>query len=197
MSSRSLISWVVASAACVLLALYIVNLFRTGKFSLGGALLGLAVGLLVIGLVAGVGAARVRSLRRRYPRAYVSNVALYDQLHPQLRQVSAALGTDVPSLGARRSGAVVLDETALRVFVGLRPRQILELPSTDIASIRVANAPQGKWVLPSFEIVFTVQGRTLPLDICLMNSNFGFPHAVGRRELDKQLPLARQARATS
>jgi hypothetical protein len=92
---------------------------------------------------------------------------------------------------------VVLDDAALRIFVGLRPRQILELPSSAIASIGLAKAPQGKWVLPSLEIVFTVQGRAFPLDICMMNSNFGFPHALGRVEVEKQLALARQARPTS
>jgi hypothetical protein len=191
------ITWVAAGAACVVVALYSINLFSTGQFSLGGALLGLAVGLLIIGFVAGVGAARVRSLRSRYPQAFVSNVALYDQLYHQLGEISEALGANAFRLGGRRSGSVVLDEGALRIFVGLRPRLALELPSTDIAAMGIARAPQGKWVLPSLEIVFTFQGGAFPLDICLMNSNFGFPHAVGRVELDKQLALARQACAPS
>jgi hypothetical protein len=191
------IGWLAAGAGCILVAVYVINLFRSGQFSVGGALLGLVLGLLIIGLVAVVGVARVRSLVRRYPHAFVSNVAMYPQLHLQLREISDALGVDASNLRSVRSASMVMDDTSLRIFAGLPLRQILALPSTAIASINVARAPQGKWVLPSLEVVFSFQGRTLPLDFCLGNSNFRFPHAVGRVELDRKLAVAREALVTS
>jgi len=189
--------WVAAGVACVLVALYVVYVFRSAQFSVAGVLLGLALGLLVIGLVATIGVTRVRSLRRQYPRAFVANVAMYYQLHVQLHEISDALGVDASNLRSRRSGAMVLDDVSLRFFAGLPLRQILALPSTAIASISVAKAPQGKWILPSLEMDFSIQGRTLPLDVCLMNSNFRFPHAVGRVELNRQLAVAEKALAKS
>ena len=196
-SSRSVIGWLSAGAGCILVAVYVVNVFRSGQFSVGGALLGLVLGLLIIGLVTVVGVARVRSLVRRYPHAFVANVAMYSQLRLQLRQLSDALGVDASKLGSRRSASMVLDDVSLRIFAGLQLRQIVALPSTAIASINVARAPQGKWVLPSLEVVFSFQGRTQPLDFCLESSNFWFLHAAGRVELDSQLAVARKALATS
>ncbi len=196
MSSRRVIGWVAAGAACILVALYAVNLFRSGQFSVGGAILGLVLAALIVGFVAAVGVARVRALRRRYPHAFVANVAMYSQLHRQLREISDALGVDASQLGSHRSASMVLDDTSLRIFAGLPLRQILALPSTAIASISVVQAPQGKWVLPSLEVAFSFHGRTLPLDFCLVNSNFRFPHAVGPVGLDRQLAVARKAHAS-
>lgn len=197
MSSRSVIGWVTAGAGCILVAVYVVNLFRSGQFSVGGVLLGLVLGGLIIGYFAVVGVMRVRSLVRRYPHAFVANLAMYPQLHLQLREISDALGVDASNLRSVRSASMVMDDTSLRIFAGLPLIQILALPSTAIAGINVARAPQGKWVLPSLEVVFSFQGRTLPLDFCLGNSNFQVPHAVGRVELDRQLAVARKALARS
>lgn len=197
MSSRRVIGWLGAGAACILVAVYVVNLFLFGQFSVVGALLGLVLALLIIGLVTVVAAARVRSLVRRYPHAFVANVAMYSQLCLQLRELSDALGVDVSKLGLSRSASMVLDDVSLRIFAGLPLRQIVALPSTAIASISVAKAPQGKWVLSSLEVVFSFQGRTLPLDFCFGSSNFWFLHAAGRVELDSQLAVARKAVARS
>jgi len=172
-------------------AFYVVYLFRSGQFNLAGAVLGLVLVLLIVGTVAAIGAARVRSLRRRYARAFVSNVAMYPQLHLQLREISHALGIDDSAVRWRRSAAVVLDDTSLRIFAGLPLRQLLALPSAAISSITIARAPQGKWMLPSLEVVVACQGRILPLDLCIMTSGFRFPHVVGRAELEKQLAQAR------
>jgi len=182
-------------AALGIVVAFVVNLLRSAQFGIAGAVLGLGIVLLVIGTVAAVGAMRVRSLRRRYPRALVSNVAMYPQLHLQLREVSHALGVNPSELRSRRSGAMVLDDTSLRIFAGVPLRQVLALPSTAISSISIARAPQGKWMLSSLEVVFACHRRALPLDLCLMTSKFQFPHVVDRAELEKQLAQARQALA--
>jgi hypothetical protein len=127
---------------------------------------------------------------------FVSNVAMCAQMHVQVREVSNALGVNASNLGSRRSGAVVLDERSLRIFAGLPLKQILELPSTAIVKMSVVKAPQGKWVLPSLELVFSLQSRTMPLDLCLMNS-FGFPMRSEASSSTGSLRWHGKAQATS
>lgn len=189
--------WIGAGTLCVVVALFTVNLVRSGQFNAGGAVFGVVGVVLVVGSIAGIGIARLRTLRGRYPRAFVSNLALYPQLYDQIRELTQALGTDISPLGSRRMVSMVLDDESLRLFAGFPLKEVLAFPSTAITSVDIAKAPQGKWVLSSLEVVFSVRGRRIPLDFCLMNSTFAVPHAVGRAELERRLPVARKALAAS
>jgi len=193
LSARRIVSWSAVGLAVALLAAYLVNLFRFHQFSVVGAVIGLALGVSIIGAVATFGSSRAKALRRRFPHAFVSNVALYPQLHDQLRDACRALQLDPSMLSRRRSAAIVLDDEGLRMFAGARTTQILDIPVHAIDGLRTAVAPQGRWMLPSLEIDLGAPGGPLRLDLCLITERFGFPHAVGRAELEKRLAVARQA----
>jgi hypothetical protein len=120
---------------------------------------------------------------------------MYPELHDQLREASSALGLDSTKLGFHRAASIVLDDASLRVFAGItQPELIFTMPAGATVGMRIARAPQGKWVLPSLELDLSQDGQQLVVDFCLMNSNFGFPHAIGLAELERQFVNARAAR---
>jgi hypothetical protein len=194
MSSSRVLGWVAVAAGCALVAVYIVGLVRLHQFSAWGVVLGLALALLITGSVALFGSVRERTLRRMFPGAFVSNVAVYPQLQDQLLSASDAFGVDPPKFGLWRFASIVLDESSLRIYAGIRkPGLVYSIPSDLIKGLRIAKAPQGRWILPSFELDLTREQPPLLVDFCLITQRLGIPHAVRRVELETLLASAELA----
>jgi hypothetical protein len=124
-------------------------LVRRDQFSAGGVVLGLALALLITGSVAFFGSVRERTLRRMFPGAFVSNIAVYPQLQDQLRVASDAFGVEPPKFGLWRFASIVLDESSLRIYAGIRkPALVYSIPSDVIKGLRIAKAPQAAGYFP-------------------------------------------------
>jgi hypothetical protein len=194
LSPRRTLGWVAAGAAVVVVALFWINLIGSGQVSGAGVIGGVILVALIVGVVAAIGTSRARTLRRIYPKGFVSTIAMYGQFLVQLKAVTNALGVDLAVPQSRRSGTVVLDDSFLRVYVGIvKPIELVAIPASDITRIGIAKAEQGKWILDSLEIGFESAGGGLAIDFCVMNTGFGFPHVVARKELERQLLIARSA----
>jgi hypothetical protein len=182
--------------------MYIFNVVRQDQVSLVGVALGLPAAIGLVGAVDLWNVARIRTLEKRYPGAFVAQLVPYPQLFPQLEPLVRA-GVGRGRVGSSGYASIVVDRSSVRIFAGAwRPRESFSITGMEISDLRVRRVPQGKWILSSLELQFGSGDEAILVDLCLMRLWLGIPVVLRAEALAAKLTELREvlfgaARASS
>lgn len=130
---------------------------------------------------------RVKHLRSDAPHAIVWSIGVFIDQFPQIDSLMRGLGAGKSRVWPNSLAIFVADQESVRVYGGMffgvfgKPKLLLTLPTSAIASIAVAKAPQGTYKLWGIELGFDVKGRIVPWDVCLYQ--FRLPLTVPQSKL--------------
>ena len=185
--------WLGAALLCALVGLFVFYLFASNQFNAGGIVLGVSVVIVIVAVVGARSWYSVRAVERRNAGALVARIVMYDQFRAQLNSLAEASQMAQPRLGFHTAATLSVNSDHVRLFLGANSEPFFSIPTSQLTSIDIVKAPQGKWILPSLEMTFEANGTSVGLDFCVMNSGFSFPHVVGRKKLERTLTQAQLA----
>lgn len=141
---------------------------------------GLVLGVTsVVALVAAIdarNALRLRAVVRLNPTGFTANVVAYRELARQLQEVQALLGLSASKIRLPSYVSVSVDSDVLKIYGGgWNPKELVAVPATKMIGIRIAQRPQGKWILACVELDFGLPTASESVDLCLMKTRCGIP----------------------
>lgn len=141
---------------------------------------GLVLGVTsVVALVAAIdarNALRLRAVVRLNPTGFTANVVAYRELARQLQEVQALLGLSASKIRLPSYVSVSVDSDLLKIYGGgWNPKELVAVPATKMIGIRIAQRPQGKWILACVELDFGLPTASESVDLCLMKTRCGIP----------------------
>jgi hypothetical protein len=188
--TKKFTGWLAVIPIAIVAALLVLNVIYQKQFSPAGLILGIVIVAIIIGLLSLSNWARLNALQREHPKAFATNVVMYPQFLRQLSEATRAFGVDTTGVGRSKSGAVLLDNDKLRIFVGSgAPREVASFPARSVHKIEIADAAQGNWILDSLEFELSADDQTLLLDFCVTRK--AWLGVLPLRALESQLQFAR------
>jgi hypothetical protein len=188
--TRAFAGTIAAVVVSVVVALLVLNIIYQKEFSPAGLIFGIAVVGVILGLFCFSNWSRLNALQRNHPGAFATNIVMYPQFLQQLSDAGRAFGIDVSAVGRSKSGALLVDRQAIRMFVGSgAPREVASFPALSVRGVRITDSAQGSWTLSSLEVELGEVGQTFLLDFCLTRK--AWPGILPPRALELQVQAAR------
>ena len=161
-----------------------------GGFDAGtgpGVVLGITSVVALVAVVDARNALRLRAVVRLHPTGFTANVVAYRELGQQLQAVQALLGLPASKIRLPSCVSVSVDSDFLRIYGGgWNPKELVSVPATKMIGIRIAQRPQGKWILACVELDFCLPTASESVDLCLMKTRLGIPR-------NAKLPMLKDA----
>lgn len=141
-----------------------------------GVVLGVTSVVALVTAIDAHNALRLRAVVRLNPTGFTANVVAYRELAWQLQAAQALLGLSASKIRLPSCVSVSVDSDFLKIYGGTwKPKELVAVPVTKMIGIRIAQRPQGKWILACVELDFGLPTASESVDLCLMKTRCGIP----------------------